>query len=239
MLKTVAAKQIVPGVYVIPLGIVNAYLIEGDRLTLIDTGVPGSDAQILRAVRALGRQPSEIGHILVTHCHPDHAGGLAALKRETGAAAYMHRADAAIVRAGTGLRPLKPVSGLLNNLLFRALIPLVPSKMEAAQVEHEVTDGDVLPEAGGLRAIHAPGHCAGQLLFLWPHHGGVLFAADAASNMMGLGLSLGYEDLERSRRDLSRVAALEFEVACFSHGRPILRGASGRFRRKWGRWGTP
>ena len=37
-----------------------------------------------------------------------------------------------------------------------------------------MSDGEVLPFAGGIRAVHAPGHCAGQLAFFWPRHGGVL-----------------------------------------------------------------
>src|SRR5215207_10195881 len=96
-------KQLVPGVYAIPLGPVNAYLIDdsdpspdsGQSLTLIDTGIPGSAEQIMQAVRELGRQPADIRHILVTHCHPDHSGSLAALKAATGADTYMHAEDAA------------------------------------------------------------------------------------------------------------------------------------------------
>ena len=42
------AKQIVPGVHLVALGFVNAYLLEGgDGLTLIDTGIPGSAPKIL------------------------------------------------------------------------------------------------------------------------------------------------------------------------------------------------
>ena len=39
--------------------------------------------------------------------------------------------------------------------------------VEAAAIEHHVEDGQILP-IGGLEAIHVPGHCAGQLAFLWP-----------------------------------------------------------------------
>src|SRR5436309_3233459 len=82
--------------------------------------------------------------------------------------------------------------------------------------------------AGGVRAIHVPGHCAGQLAFLWPEHGGVLIAADAAANVFGLAPSPLYEDLAEGMRSLSRLSAFDFEVACFGHGRPITTGAGGR-----------
>jgi ribonuclease BN (tRNA processing enzyme) len=48
-----------------------------------DAGVPGSAAKIVRAIESLGRTPADIRHIIVTHCHPDHAGSLAAIKRLT------------------------------------------------------------------------------------------------------------------------------------------------------------
>jgi glyoxylase-like metal-dependent hydrolase (beta-lactamase superfamily II) len=97
-----------------------------------------------------------------------------------------------------------------------------------------VNDGDQIPIPGGLRTIHIPGHCAGQIALLWPQHGGVLFAADACSNMMGLGWSLGYEDFKRGKRSLSKLADLDFRIACFGHGKPIMNDASLKFRQQWG-----
>lgn len=228
-----AAKQVVEGVYALSLGPVNAFLIDDDGLTLIDTGVPGSADKILEAVRALGRQPSDIRRILVTHCHADHSGSLAALVRATGAPAYMHPEDAALVRTGKAGRPMKPV-GLLGRIIVPLFMRGAPMIVEPAAVEHEVHDGDELPFASGLRAVHVPGHCAGQLAFLWPRRGGVLFAADAAANMVRLGPSIVYEDVEQGKRSLRKLAALQFETACFGHGRAITSGAGERFRKKWG-----
>ncbi len=227
-------RQPAPGVYTISLGVVNAYLIDDGDLTLVDTGIPGSAPKILRAVRSLGRQPGNIRQIVVTHCHADHSGSLAALKAATGAPAYMHPADAALVRAGQVSRRLQPAPGLLPALMFRLVVRSAPHTIEPAEVEHEVCDGDTLPFAGGLRAVHAPGHCAGQLALLYPRHGGVLFAADAASNMLGrLGPSIFYEDLAEGTRTLQRLAALNFAIACFGHGRPIVGDAAEHFRRRW------
>ncbi len=228
-----AAKQVVAGVYALALGPVNAFLIDDDGLTLIDTGVPGSADKILDGVRVLGRQPADIRRILVTHCHADHSGSLEALQRATGAPAYMQAEDAALVRAGKAGRPMKPV-GLLGRIIVPLFIRGAPMTVEPARIEHEVRDGDELPFAGGLRAVHVPGHCAGQLAFLWSRHGGVLFAADAAANMVRLGPSIMYEDVEVGKRSLEKLARLQFEVACFGHGRPITSGAGERFRKKWG-----
>ena len=229
-----SAKVVVPGLWEVSLGFVNAFLLESDNgLALIDTGIAGSAEKILDAVRATGRAPGDVRHILVTHCHGDHAGSLADLKRLTGAPATMHREDAAMVRAGKALRPLTPAPGLIQGILGRLILRFATGSLEPAEVEHEAQDGETLPIAGGLQAVHVPGHCAGQLAFLWPQHGGVLIAADAAANAFGLGLSPVYEDLAEGKRSLAKLAALEFQVACFGHGRPIRGGASGQFRRKW------
>ena len=156
-----AARQIVPGVYEVSLGFVNAFLIDADGLTLIDTGVAGSTEKILGAVRALGRQPQDIRHILVTHCHADHSGSLAELKAATGAPAYMHPVDAEMVRAGRATRPMRPGPGIFNHLLFRLFMArrrAAPTTIQPTSIEREVQDGEELPIAGGIRAIHTPGH---------------------------------------------------------------------------------
>jgi len=227
-----AAIKILDGLYMIPLGPVNTFLLDSsDGCALIDCGLPGSQDKILQAVQELGKKPNDIHHIILTHAHPDHIGGFAALKRATGAEAYMHPTDATIATSGTGFRPMKAAPGLRTAILFRLFVRFVP--VEGAPVDHRVEDGQELPIAGSLTAIHIPGHCAGQLAFLWHRHGGVLFAADACSNMMGLGWSLGYEDFDEGRRSLKKLTGFQFNVACFGHGKPIRQDAVGLFQKKW------
>ena len=228
-----SATQIVQGLYVIPVGPVNTFLLQSsDGCTLIDSGLPGSTDKILQAIGELGKQPKDIRHIVLTHAHTDHIGSFAVLKMATAADAYMHPIDAAIATSGRGFRPMKAAPGLLTGIMFRLFVRPVPS-VDAASIEHLVGDGQQLPIAGGLTAIHVPGHCAGQLAFLWPQHGGVLFAADTCSNMMGLGWSLGYEDFDEGKRSLKKLAALDFHVACFGHGKAILQNAADKFKEKW------
>jgi glyoxylase-like metal-dependent hydrolase (beta-lactamase superfamily II) len=227
-----AAKLIVEGLWQISLGLVNAFLIDSGELTLVDSGFPGGAGKIVQAVESLGRKPADIRHIIGTHCHPDHSGSLAALKRVTGAPVYMHATDAAMVRKGEGRRPMTAAPGLLRSVLYNLFVARTSSKIEPCAIDYEITDGAELPIAGGLRALHAPGHCAGQLAFLWPIRR-VLFVADAASNMPNLGLSIGYEDLPEGLRSLAKIAALDFDIACFGHGGAITTQASAKFKHKW------
>lgn len=231
------AETVVPGVYRISLGIVNAFLLESaDGLALIDTGVPGSADKILNAVRELGKQPEDVHHLLVTHLHADHTGSLAVLKTATGAPAYMHPLDAAMVREGKAGRPVHPAPGLMPRLMVTMMsLRRAPATTEPASIEHEIEGGQTLPIAGGLRVINAPGHSAGQVVFLWPEQGGVLFAADAAANVGNrLGPAIIYEDLPLGMKTLNALSKLSFEVACFGHGASITKGADQQFRQQWG-----
>jgi glyoxylase-like metal-dependent hydrolase (beta-lactamase superfamily II) len=227
-------SQIVEGLWQIALGPVNAFLLDDPQggLALIDTGVPKSEGKIVEAIEAIGKKSSDLKHIVVTHCHPDHSGSLAALKKMTGATAYMHRDDAALVRRGEGKRPMKAAPGLMKKIFFQLFVAHNDGRIEPAIIDREVDGGTELPIAGGLKAIHAPGHCAGQLVFLWPLRR-LLFAADACSNMPSLGYSLGYEDLELGRASLRKLAALDFDAAVFGHGKAITIGASKKFRSRW------
>ena len=177
-------RQITPSVYEIPLGHVNAFLINHDELTLIDTGLEGNAHKLMRAIEQIGRTASDIRHIIVTHCHSDHTGSLAAIQKACNATTYMHPIDAALVRQGNAMRPVTPAPGLINKALYRTLIVNAPKQITPAQIDREVEDGTTLEIAGGIEAIHTPGHCAGQLALFWPQEGGVLFAADTASNMV-------------------------------------------------------
>jgi glyoxylase-like metal-dependent hydrolase (beta-lactamase superfamily II) len=231
-----AAKKIKNNVYEISLVYVNAFLLVGQSLTIIDTGTPGSASKILRAVEDLGFKASQIEHILVTHFHGDHTGGLADLKTAAGAPVYMHPVDAEMVRRGTSMRPSRPGPGLINALIGRLFLTMGArfASVASVEIEHEIQEGQRLDFAGGMQVVHVPGHSAGQVSFLWPHDGGVLFAADTASNMFQLGFSIVYEDIEEGKRSLAKLCGLEFETACFGHGRAITCSADERFREKWG-----
>src|SRR5262249_62128859 len=79
-------KRVINGVHVVPMGMANAFLIEGDDgLTLIDAGFPGKEAAVFGAIRGLGRSPDQLKHLIFTHGHPDHIGSAAAIVRETSA----------------------------------------------------------------------------------------------------------------------------------------------------------
>ena len=133
------------------------------------------------------------------------------------------------------MRTVQPAPGLVNAIVYNLFIKRAsPEKKEPIEIEHIISEDTELGFANGLRAISTPGHTAGHLVFLWPQQGGVLFVGDAATRFLGLGYPPIFEDMAEGRRSLQKMAALGFEVACFSHGKAMVGGAAGVFRKKWG-----
>ncbi|TMF07594.1 MAG: MBL fold metallo-hydrolase [Chloroflexi bacterium] len=224
-------------VYRIGMGYVSAYLIAQAEVAVIDTGLPKHREIILRAVSEAGRKPDEVKHILLTHHHADHTGSLAELMGATSGKAYIHPLDAAIVR---GEKPAPgPNREILAGRILGPLMARITPKLQPIADLQETNDGDEVPAAGGMKAIHTPGHTAGHLSFLWPQNGGVLFAGDAVSNVfrgprppVGALGGMFTEDMVQAKESFRKLAELEFEVACFGHGGPIKGKAHAAFRRE-------
>ena len=229
-----AAKRVIKGVHVVPMGLANAFLIErDDGLTLINAGYPAKEATLFEAVRMLGRSPNQLKHLIFTHAHPDHIGSAAAIVRETGARTYMHPFDIPIAESGGPFRPLTPAPGLLGRVMCKVFFH-PNERVDPVVIDQPLTAGEILPIAGGFEVIRTPGHCAGQVALLW-RPGRMLFAGDVCINVMGLGDPVGFESLEEGRASQRKLASLSFEAVGFGHGEPIARDASRHFCNKYGK----
>lgn len=86
----------------------SAYLlIRGGETAVVDLGTDGSAAVIEAALKAAGSGWGSVRHVLLTHQHPDHAGGLAGVEPQVKAAFYAGEADVAGITSAQPLRPLK------------------------------------------------------------------------------------------------------------------------------------
>jgi len=125
---------------------VNTYLIgadDTDECAVID---PGMAEPVLAE---LERQSLRCTHILLTHGHFDHIGGVAELKEKTGARVVVHEADAMM---------------LGSNRLSLAM--LLGQPLRASQADITLVGGEMLEIAGlSIRVLHTPGHTKGGVCY--------------------------------------------------------------------------
>jgi glyoxylase-like metal-dependent hydrolase (beta-lactamase superfamily II) len=220
-------RSVAAGVYVLPLPVSNAYLWDWhDGVTLIDSGLPGSEAVILEALAALGRRPDDVREIVLTHFHRDHPGSAADLAARSGAQVLAHRADAAII--GGHVPPIAPhltdLERPLADLLFGDVSTLPGPQPAAVTVTREVDDGDTT--AGGGQILAIAGHTPGSIALLVPQ-AGLLFTGDSIASYESAPI-LGPFNIDRAAaiEAVRKQAILEYDVACVGHGDPILTNAS-------------
>ncbi len=188
---------------------------DGDTCTLIDTGAPGSGAEIAAAVRGLDR-------IVLTHGHVDHCGSAAELRDVTGARVLAGAGDAAAIRSGTALPP--PVFEEWEVPIYERVSAGLPDVAPPAPVDRELQDGDVLAFGGGAEILAVPGHTEGSIAVHLPRQG-VLFTGDTIANVGAVMLGTFNQDRARTVESFRRLAALDVDTVCFGHGEPITSGA--------------
>jgi glyoxylase-like metal-dependent hydrolase (beta-lactamase superfamily II) len=174
---------------------VQIHLIEGEPLTLVDTGLrtPESRAALESALEELGYGMAEIERVVITHAHADHMGLVQSI-REAGASleCWVHEADAQAVEAphelarrrAANARTLWHEFGVPESVGERLYADQlrVLARMEAAceptSVERALRQGDRVEfKDFGLLVHHSPGHTPGHLL-LEDEELGLLFTGD-------------------------------------------------------------
>ncbi len=226
-------KEIAGNIYHISEGRSNCYLLAGDDLTLVDTGMPGDEKHILAGIADIGRSPGELRHILITHAHMDHMGSVAAMKKASGARVVAsvrevdyiegRRKTWTMGREGVGGKLFKAVLFLMENVFVR---------YEPAGVDISCAGGELLDCFGGIRVIAAPGHSPGSLSYYVPS-GKILFTGDALSGVPELKLPprAGCADYDAALNTVHKLAELDFDLCLFGHGEPVLHEASQAVRR--------
>lgn len=124
-----------------------AYLIHTrDGAILIDAPMEENAKRIEQGIEARGVKLKSVRLLLLSHAHFDHAGGLAALKKATGARLVVGAGDKAAV--DTGIPPGETSYGVI--------------RFPAAKVDLAVRDGGKLTLGGvTLTALATPGHTPG------------------------------------------------------------------------------
>jgi len=147
------------------------YLVLKDDLRiLIDTG-SGTDSShddLLSGLKQAGLQPSDLTHILLTHAHIDHYGGLSKLKPLTNAKIGCHELDVQTVAHHEALLAL--ISRRLASFLAEAGLAkeeadslLNVYRFTKALYQSVPVDFVYNEQVPSLEIIHLPGHCPGHV----------------------------------------------------------------------------
>ena len=214
--------EIVANVHLIPNIIANPYLIiDPDGLTLIDAGLPGNDKKILGYIVGLGRSPSDLKRIIITHSDNDHVGSLSAIKQASGARIYASAIESDAISKGHSSRQIKP-----KNFFRKLLMGVAGRFMKVAPISADETlsEGQVLPVLGGLRVVETPGHTPGHISLFSPSTG-ILFAGDSiVSRKGGLVRSVPANTWNEAKANDSarKQATLGARIVCSGHGSVVL-----------------
>jgi glyoxylase-like metal-dependent hydrolase (beta-lactamase superfamily II) len=218
----------------------NVYFVRSDGgWSLIDAGWQSDRARIEQAAIQLFGITSRPEGILLTHCHPDHAGAALGLARAWGREVLMHPAELPI--ATGDFEAMRAYAGPLDHWVVLPIMramgrkrrDAVLSRSSMGEVARPFDPGGEVPGLPGWQCLPTPGHTPGHMAFYRPADR-VLISGDAlvtlrVNSPLGLlgrqGLSgpPWYTTWDRKavRDSVKAMARLEPTVLCAGHGTPV------------------
>ncbi|HEX6230817.1 MAG TPA: MBL fold metallo-hydrolase [Actinomycetota bacterium] len=200
-----------------------AYLLSASEPAIVETGPTTSQDAVVAGLARLGIGPQDLAHVVVTHIHLDHAGGVGRIASTFPAATvWVHEAGAPHLADPTRLiASAARIYGDRMPTLFGPVDPVPPPRIRSLAGEDEVPLGDRT-----LRAVYAPGHAKHQVALIDSATGAV-FTGDAigihppdvpvlrpATPPPEFDLELAIDTIERIRR-------LAGEMLLFAHFGPV------------------
>ena len=211
MNKPVAPFRIIGNIYYVGASDVTSYLITTPKgHILIDGGFESTAQQIEANIARLGFKLEDVKILLINHAHYDHCGGLAELKRRTGAKLYASPADAPVLRDGGK-----------SDFAFGGPKPLFPPVWPGALLQdgQEIRLGDVV-----LTTHFTPGHTKGATSWTMyvPDHGKsykVVFASSVSTLDYSLVNNKKYPEIAADfSRTFETLRGIHPDVFLGSHG---------------------
>ena len=230
--------QVAAGVYQLRIKrFVNVYFVEAgtdDEWVLIDTGLPGSEKEILAAAEKKFGPGAKPQAIILTHGHLDHMGSAKELAAAWQVPVIVHPLELPYVTAKALYPPKDPTVGGSLAFMSRFFPTQLPNLTDV--VEALPTDDPTVPYLPSWRWLHVPGHAPGQIAF-FREADHTLIGADAFATtdhesipklLLGIpkisvaGAPFNY-DWAQCRESVQQLAALEPRHIGCGHG-PVLSG---------------
>jgi glyoxylase-like metal-dependent hydrolase (beta-lactamase superfamily II) len=228
------------------VGSVNAWLLPGDPVTLIDTGPrdDGALSALEAGLRREGLRVEDIELLLATHHHLDHVGLAATIQRRSGAAVavldrmadYAARYSAGVEEDRRFARGLMTHHGVPDQLVADTdeLWNYIRATTEDFRTDVRLSEGDQV-RAGGrtLRVVARPGHSTTDTVFV-DEHDAVAFVGDhllatISSNTEICAPERAADGRARSRlrylESLERTRSMPLARLLTGHGAPVTEHA--------------
>ena len=216
---------------------VNVYFVEAGtpgEWVLVDTGLPGSEKEIMAAAEKLYGIGAKPQVILLTHGHLDHMGSALELARHWRVPVVAHPLELPYLTAQALYPPSDPTVGGSLGFMSRFFPTQLPNLTDVVQALN--LDDPTPPCLPAWRWLHVPGHAPGQIaLFREADH--TLLGADAFATtnhesvlllLLGIpkisvaGAPFNY-NWQQCRESVRQLAALEPRSIGCGHG-PVLTG---------------
>lgn len=170
---------------------VYCYLVYGDEVCLIDTGIASTEKIILEYLKKSGRDFEEITLIVQTHAHPDHIGATKVIKERTGCRVAIHEAEKVWIENVDSQFIDRPVPG------FHQLVG------GSVRVDEAFSDGKKFDLGKGMEIemVHTPGHSPGSTS-IWLKKEGILFTGDSVPLLGDMPI---YDDAMASIKSLEKI----------------------------------
>lgn len=190
------ATRVAEGVWAIPMPFpsplthVYAYVVRhADGATLIDAGWDSDEAwdALLAGLRRAEVGLPELRSVLITHIHPDHYGLVGRLRDHADVKVQMHPLEASRIQANP-VRHDEAIDDMVSWLedvgapedeidALRSDAARIKSRFFTRSPDIQLEDGAIGVDAGGMQAVHTPGHTPGHLAFHDPDRE-LLFTGD-------------------------------------------------------------
>jgi hydroxyacylglutathione hydrolase len=211
-------------IHTITLGFDHCYIIQGERVIMIDGGAPKQAKTFTKAIERLSIKPDDIKLMVLTHGHWDHIGSAKEIKDLTGAKLALHREEKSWLEKS--LKPLPPGVTTWGNIFVKILAMFMPLvHIPATDVDIVLGDGELPLAEYGIpgRILYTPGHSRGSVSVLLET--GDAFVGDLAMNRFPLRLSPGLpilaEDMQKVRESWKLLVDAGAETVYPAHGRPF------------------
>lgn len=173
----------------------NVYAIDWGKLTLVDSGDGSSWNALKPNLDGLNLPVEKVAQVVLTHAHPDHAGGLKEILEHSSPEIFVHALDLRLL----GLKS-----------------PLVSAVEDGDEIDLGTAK---------LRILHTPGHTAGGLCLYEKESKTLFSGDTVFPNGAFGRTDLPTGNEKELIRSLRRLAKMDVSFLLAGHGDPVVEGA--------------